>query len=205
MLGYDPSTRPPATGQNLMGMPMGMPMGGAEDDPMMKMLSQMMGGAGIPGVPPGNGAGASASPFPGMFGQQQPQNQPIDRYTALWRLLHAIVAIGLGLYVVALTSFSGTKIERELHALSDEQNQHRKNMFYWVFATAEACLLTTRLFLDKRRPPPTGIAYTVAAFLPEPYKGYVEVVLRYGQMLTTVRADILACMFVMGVCAWWKA
>lgn len=196
MLGYDTAT-PPVNGQN----PMGMPPGGADEDPMMKMLNQMMGGAGIPGFPPGNGA--AGSPFPAI--PQPQQSQPLDPYTALWRLLHSVVAIGLGIYIVVLTPFTGTKIERERYALSDEENQHRKDMFFWVFATAEACLLTARLFLDKRRPPPAGIVWTVVGFLPEPFKGYVEVVLRYGQMLTTVRADILACMFVLGVCAWWRA
>lgn len=205
MLGYDPTSGPAGGPNAMMGMPAGAP-GAGEEDPMMKMLSQMMGGAGIPGFPPGSGPpGAGASPFPGFPGLQQQQSQPIDRYTALWRLLHSIVALGLGMYIVVLTPFTGTKAEREQYALSDDENQHRKDMFFWVFATAEACLLTTRLFLDKRRAPPAGIVWTVVSYLPEPFKGYLEVALRYGQMLTTVRADILACMFVLGVCAWWRA
>ena len=193
MLGYDPTANP--QGQNLPRPEM------TEEDPMMKMLSQMMSGSGMPGFPPTNG---SSPMFPGMPQAQQQQSQPIDAYTALWRLLHSIVAIGLGLYIAILTPFTGTKIERERHALSDEENQHRKQMFFWVFATAEACLLTTRLFLDKRRPPPTGIVWMVVGYLPEPFKGYAEVLLRYGQIFSTVRSDILACMFVLGVCAWWR-
>lgn len=203
MLGFDPATNP--QGQ--------MPLGGAgagipgmEDDPVMKMMSQMMGGGG-----PGGGSPFSGIPgmggMPGMPGMMQQPQQPQrpDPYTSLWRLLHAIVALGLGLYIAILTPFSGTKIERERAAISDEENEHRKELFFWVFATAEACLLTTRFFLDKGRAPPSGIVWTVTGFLPEPIKGYAQVVLRYGQIFSTVRSDILACMFVLGVCSWWRA
>lgn len=187
MLGFDPASTP--QGQNPLGPGLGP---GGEDDAMMKMLSKMMGGGGGP------------PQFPGMPQPPQQQSQPIDPYTALWRLLHSIVAIGLGLYIAFLTPFTGTKIERERHALSEEENQHRKDMFFWVFATAEACLLTTRLYLDKRRPPPTGFLNTVLNYVPEPFKGYIMVFLRYGQIFSTVRADILACMFVLGMSAWWR-
>ncbi len=47
--------------------------------------------------------------------------------------------------------------------------------------------------------------WTVAGWLPPPFKGYVEIILRYGQILTTVRSDILVCVFVLGVCAWLRA
>lgn len=201
MMGFDP-----AGAQGGQGMP--NPFGGApgangEEDPIMKMMSQMMGGAGGPG----------GSPFPGMNGMPDLSNltgqaaqKPVDFYTALWRLLHAIVAIGLGLYITTLTPFTGTKIEREHASLAEiKEHEHEKQMFFWVFATAEACLLTTRFFLDKGRAPPGGIVWTVIGFLPEPFKGYVEVMARYGQIFTTVRSDILGCMFVLGVCHWLRA
>ena len=188
---------------------------GMEGDPFMKMMSQMMGGmGGLPGMPPpgqGNDP-SSASPFPGgMPNPFQPPQQPVssDPYTSLWRLLHAIVALGLGVYIALLTGFTGTKHERERETnptdpLADANEEHKK-MFFWVFATAETMLLTTRFFLDKRRAPPPGFLNTILGFLPEPYKGYVEVALRYVQMASTVRADILGCMFVLGVCAWWNS
>lgn len=200
MLGMDPTAANPQGQQNPSG---GMP--GAEDDPIMKMMSQMMGGGGGgPGGSPFSGMGG----MPGMPGMQplQQQTTQLDPYTALWRLLHAIVALGLGLYIVLLTPFTGTKVERERAAISEiHDNEERKRLFFWVFATAEACLLTTRFFLDKGRAPPTGIVWTVSGYLPEPLKGYVRAVMRYGQIFSTVRADILACMFVLGVCSWWKA
>jgi GET complex subunit GET2 len=200
MLGFDranPATSGPAPGGN--------PMAGAEDDPLMKMMAQMMGGGG----PGGGGPSFPGMPsMPGMMPQQQAATP--DPYTSLWRLLHALVALGLGLYVAILTPFTGTKVERERHALAhvagaDDEYEHRKRLFFWVFATAEAGLLTMRLFLDKSRAPPPGIVWTVVGFLPEPFKGYATVALRYGQIFSTVRADILACMFVLGVCSWWRA
>lgn len=182
-----------------------------EDDPLMKMMTQMMGGGGGAGFPPG------ASPFPGMPGmpgmpaQQQPPVRP-DGYTSFFRLLHALLALSLGLYVTLLTPFSGTKTEREHAALAhaqlsaeDDANERHKRIFFWIFATGEAVLLTSRFFLDKGRQRPPGMLWTVIGFIPEPFKGYVTVALRYGQIFTTVRADILACMFVLGICSWWKS
>jgi GET complex subunit GET2 len=171
----------------------------------MKMMAQMMGGGaggpgGLPGFPPG-GAFPGMSGFPG----QQQQVQKPDPYTSLWRVLHAVVALGLGLYIAVLTPFTGTKAERDADALSDEENEHRKRLFFWVFATAESLLLSTRFFLDKGRTPPAGIAWTIIGYLPQPFAGYAGHALRYGGMFATVRADILACMFVLGVCSWWRA
>ncbi|KPM37215.1 hypothetical protein AK830_g9365 [Neonectria ditissima] len=189
-----------------------------DEDPMMKMMSQLMSGAGLP---PG-----SASPFPGMPGGANPfQPAPApssSTSTNIWRLLHALVALGLGLYIVVLTPFTGSKIERERAALPIATNpddpfstpvdaldveselEHRKRLFFWTFATAETLLLTTRFFLDKRGPPPTGVVGTVIGFLPQPIKGYIEIVLRYARIFTTVRGDVLACIFVLGLCSWFR-
>ncbi|KAF5025347.1 hypothetical protein F66182_2576 [Fusarium sp. NRRL 66182] len=193
--------------------------GGAEEDPMMKMMSQLMAGAGIP---PG-----SMPPFPGMPGVAPGEAPPMpptavrnSASTNLWRILHALVALGLGLYIVILTPFTGSKIERERAAIAgttpadpliaaaepemETELEHRKKLFFWTFATAETLLLTTRFFLDKRGSPPAGIVGTVVQFLPQPAKGYVEIVMRHGQIFTTVRSDMLACIFVLGAAAWIK-
>lgn len=194
--------------------------GNLEEDPMMKMMSQFMSGAGLP---PG-----SAPPFPGMPGMPgmganpfQPQAAQSSTSTNIWRLLHALVALGLGFYIVLLTPFSGSKIERERDALPittpddpfstpvgataiESELDQRKRLFFWTFATAETLLLTTRFFLDKRGPPPTGILGTVMGFLPQPIKGYIEIALRYASIFTTVRGDMLACIFVLGACSWFR-
>ncbi|KAM3565476.1 hypothetical protein MY1884_000181 [Beauveria asiatica] len=182
--------------------------GAGEEDPLMKMMAQLMGGAG--------GGGPNASPFAGMMGAQQQQQRPSsgpDMYGTVWRVVHALLALGLGLYVVLRTPFDGTRVQRELDfKLADADADggspvgldEAKRNFFWAFATAEAVLLTTKFALDKGRPPPPGMLWSVANQLPTPWRGYVVGVMRYGQIFTTVRTDVLLCAFVLGVCAWWK-
>ncbi len=208
MLSLDRSNTP--GGQLTPGGGPGTP---GNEDPMMKMMSQMMAGAGGAG-------GSDANPFAGMMPPPQASKGP-DLYTTLWRILHALVALGLGLYIVLLTPFTGTKAQRELayagevssaektaaggggEQLWSELEQHKKN-FFWAFATAEAVLLTTRFFLDNGRAPPGGFVWTIIGHVPEPWRGYISSVVRYGQIFTTVRSDILLCVFVLGACSWYK-
>lgn len=210
MLGLDRGNTP---GGQLT--PSGGPGTPGAEDPMMKMMSQMMAGVGAGGVP----GGPDANPFAGMMPPQQASSGP-DLYTTLWRILHALVALGLGLYIVLMTPFTGTKAQRELayagevssaektaaaggELLWAELEQHKKN-FFWAFATAEAVLLTTRFFLDNGRAPPSGFIWTILGHLPDPWRGYISSVVRYGQIFTTVRSDILLCVFVLGACSWYK-
>lgn len=188
--------------------------GPGADDQLAKLMAQFMGGS-APGA-------YSSSALPGMSSlarlqqqQQQWQQQQAarpDAYASLFRLLHALLALGLGLYVALLTPFGGTKVEREAASLAhaeglpaDDADERRRRVFFWIFATGEALLLSSRLLLDKRRPPPAGMLWTVVGLLPEPLRGYVSVGLRYGQIFATVRADILACIFVLGVVSWCKS
>ena len=223
--------------QMMLGGPPGAEgMAGAEEDPLMKMMAQMMSGTGgggagggFPGMP--GAGGPNASPFAGMMGaQQQPSSGP-DVYGTIWRVVHALLALGLGLYIALMTPFNGTKTQRQLaFKMADDQvvagaddafyakaapaatdremlgaglDVAKKN-FFWAFATAEAVLLTTKFFLDKGRAPPPGFVWSMAGQLPMPWRGYVTSVMRYGQIFTTVRTDILLCAFVLGVCAWWR-
>lgn len=220
MLGFDPAGPDGGMG----GMPpggMGTPPGADGEDPMMKMLQQMMGGVGGPGG--GNpfaglgaggpfGAGGGANPF----GPPRQAAVVTDRYSAVWRLLHTAVALGLGLYIALCTSFAGTKLQRNESSVTGsiggtkagvgaevEEGKFDSSRFFWAFATAEAVLLTTRFFLDRARAPATGgMLGMVVGFLPPPFKGYVEIVMRYGQIFSTVRSDVLVCVFVLGVCSW---
>ncbi|KAI6382592.1 hypothetical protein MCOR25_000594 [Pyricularia grisea] len=178
---------------------------GGPEDPMLKMLQQMMGGQ----MPGGGG-------FPGMPGAPQQQQQPpppLDTYSDAWRILHLVVALGLGLYIALTGAFTGTLEARDAARLAsdaggmssadlDESNSRAR--FFYMFATAEAVLLTSRFFLDRSRAPPPGILWTVAGFLPPAMKRYLETALRYGQVFTTVRSDLLVCVFVLGVCHWWR-
>ncbi|KAI0602232.1 hypothetical protein F4775DRAFT_536140 [Biscogniauxia sp. FL1348] len=217
MLGLD---RPASAGTGQLPMP-GMEgmegMQGMQDDPMMQMLSQMMGG-GMPGAAgPGGANPFAGTGMEGLFGaggnpfqqqQQQQQVQQSSKTANLWRILHAIFALGLGLYVALATTFSGTQAEREHDSviqasglLGDNHSvEQTRAYFFYIFTSVEAVLLTTRFFMDAAREPPSGWLWTISGFLPDPAKGYLRHALRYGQIFSTVRNDALFCVFVMGVC-----
>ncbi|TFB05459.1 hypothetical protein CCMA1212_003005 [Trichoderma ghanense] len=192
----------PTTGPSIA-LPPGM-----EDDPVMKMMSQMMSGGSIPGF---GGADGVPNPFANMnLPQQQAAVQlPKQSSLSLWRLIHALVALGLGFFFVLTTNFHGSRVERERTALAfdqkevDSEVERRKNLFFWTFATAEVLLLSTRFFLDKRSTNASGFVATAISYLPQPYRGYVEVGQRYVQIFSAVRTDILTCIFVLGVVSWW--
>jgi GET complex subunit GET2 len=230
MLGLDragpgtPPTNPFAGGQPPM-----PGMEGMQDDPMVRMLSQMMGGgmpggAGAPGGP-GGGNPFAGTPLDSLFSsvragggpqgaqaQQAQQGASVDGTANLWRILHALFAVGLGLYVALSTTFTGTLTEREHSTITARGAGHDSDAidrtrayFFYVFTSVEAILLTTRYFVDKSRPPPSGIAWTVAGFLPGSLGGYARHALRYAQILSTIRTDALVCVFVLGVCSWLRA
>ncbi|KAK0626092.1 hypothetical protein B0T14DRAFT_562034 [Immersiella caudata] len=191
---------------------------GLDDDPMMRMMMQMLGANpgdtnAMPGAPGGSPfpfpPGAGANPFmnmPGMPGAPQATAAAAipDRYASLWRLLHTAVALGLGLYIALWTSFTGSQADRERSKTAGGEMADSAKIFFYAFATAEAVLLTTRYFMDRGRPIAggEGILGMVVGFLPQPFKGYVEIGLRYGQIFGTVKADVLVCIFVLGVCTW---
>lgn len=200
--------------------------GAADEDPMAKLFAQMMAGLGGPG---GGGDGSPFAQFAqglsaGGQGQRGAGAPGVvatpDRYAAVWRVLHTAVALALGLYIALATSFSGARVERDRAAVRvggasvvdggastvDVDGIDRARMsFFWAFATAEAVLLTSRYFLDRGRAPPAGFLWSVAGVLPPPFRGYLETGLRYWQILGTVRADLLVCIFVLGVCSWVRA
>lgn len=216
MLGFgDPSGAPPGAGaQNpfagfpgMGGMPgmEGLGAGGAgEEDPMMKMMMQMMGGE-------GGGAGGMPS-FPGMPAMPGMPGQAAatDPYAYIWRIVHAVFALGLGLYIAFTAPFAGTKIARERsglgYSMGDEQVLSSSSMqhFFWIFATVEVLLQTSRFFFEKGKIQPAGMMGMVMGFIPEPWKGYLMLVLRYSRIWTTVSGDAMVLVFVLGVCAWWK-
>lgn len=208
MLGFDPTGTPPNPNANpfasfpgMGGMPgmEGAGMGGpGADDPIMKMMQQMMGG--------GLGEGAGGMPaFPGMPGQSPAEAG--DPYAYLWRIVHAVCALGLGLYIAFTTRFTGSKLARETAGYTSFESEERglspaSVRFFWIFATAEVLLQTSRFFMEKGQVQPGGIMGMIMGFLPEPYKGYLAMISRYRRIWTTVSADAFACVFVLGVCAW---
>ncbi|KAH8203287.1 hypothetical protein TruAng_002585 [Truncatella angustata] len=218
------------------GIPPGMD--GLADDPMMKIMQQMMGGAGGPfGGGAGGGNPFAGTGMEGLFGpaaaggpeglQAQQAAAVTDKSANVWRILHAVFALGLGLYIALSTTFTGTKTERDFGALSASGStttvtkddfgdfvvdgnsaksiDQARAYFFYLFTSIEAVLLTTRYFLDKKRAPPSGILWTISGFLPGQLGTGVKHALRYVEIFSTVRSDALVCVFVLGVCCWLRA
>ncbi|KAK4042259.1 Golgi to ER traffic protein 2 [Parachaetomium inaequale] len=223
MLGLDqPGTTTPPP---MPGMPPGM-----EDDPMMRMMMQMLGGnassnpfGGMPGMP---GMGGMRFPPPTQGGSGAPQQTAAalfpNKSASLWRLLHTLVALALGLYIALYTPFTGTKLSRDraaaaaagsaeerLHLAAQQPGREVTQNFFWAFATAEAVLLGTRYFMERGRSRlqsatmgGSGILGMVVGFLPAGVRSKVEMAMRYGEVFGTVRQDVLVCVFVLGVAGW---
>ncbi|KLU91908.1 hypothetical protein MAPG_10857 [Magnaporthiopsis poae ATCC 64411] len=142
-----------------------------------------------------------------------PATPPVDTYARFWRLLHLVLSASLGLYLVVSTGtsnagFTGSREDRDRAAVADADGipdlldgdvKARRQVFFMAFLTVEAVLITSRFFLDRARPQPTGLVWTVAGFLPDPYRAYTESVLRYSQIISTLRADLLVLVFMLGV------
>jgi len=181
----------------------------AAEDPMMHMLQQMMGAqTGNPNaqLPPGlaemfgGGSGGLGAP-----GQQQGQDQPGAQSSSayVWRIVHAISSFALALYVVTTSPFTGSKASRISSAYSEETGESFGTRLFYLFATAEVVLQSSRYFIERGQLPQSGLMGTLTQILPEPYAGYVRVVGRYSVIYTTVVADAMVVVFVLGVMAWW--
>jgi len=174
---------------------------------MMKLLQQMMGGAtGDPNaqLPPGlaDMFGAAGAGGPGIPGQPQQQEPSSPAY--LWRIVHAIFSLSLALYVVLTTPFTGTKSARTASALPTEGGETFGQRLFYLFATVEVVLQSSRYFIEKGQLPPSGIMGTLSQILPMPYAGWIRVAGRYSVIYTTVVADAMVVVFVLGAMAWWK-
>lgn len=165
---------------------------GTGDDPMMAMLQQMMAGGGaapsFPGLPAMN-----------LPGQQNPAAANPDPYAYVWRIVHAIFAIGLGLYVALTSEFNGTKLAREMSGL---ENIGREASY--LFLTFEAVLQGTRFLTSASKQPPSGIFGILLPFLPPAWKSTIQWATRYLAILSTVSADLFLVVFIIGVSIWIK-
>ncbi|KAI0198764.1 hypothetical protein F4808DRAFT_251204 [Astrocystis sublimbata] len=219
MLGFDPAAAgaPPPRGSPAPAPGM-EGMEGMSEDPMMQMLQKMMAG-GMPGAGGPGGAnpfagtglesllGGMAGGGPNPMQQQQGQQTEQDKKFNLWRVLHAIFALGLGIYVALSTTFTGTKIERDTDDLQGTGLLGAQNLdqarvwFFYVFTSVETVLLTSRYMIERGAGfTPSGWTWTVSGMLPDPVRRYSRHALRYAHIFTTVRNDALFCIFVLGIC-----
>ena len=177
---------------------------------MVKMLSQLMGGMpggenGNSGMPPGLAAMLGAGGAAGMAGNSPEQKQ--DTFGNMWRIVHAVSALCLGLYV-AISSMAFTRnIEGDSlrGGLGESRTREGPNLFF-IFATVELILQSSRFFLERNSGGGKlgGWIGLIAGFLPEPYRGYVALIGRYARIWGTVVEDAMVVVFVIGCMAWWR-
>jgi hypothetical protein len=185
-----------------------------DEDPMMKMLQQLMGGMpptgddGQPGegmeggLPPGLAAMLGGGGMPGMPGMGGAPAQQKSTYAYLWRIIHALSALTLGVYITLTSHAFNGDISRG--GITGAGHEGGINVF-WVFATAELVLQSSRFFLEKGGGSQLGgWMGMVAGFLPEPWKGYITLAARYSGIWSTIVEDGMVVVFIVGAVAWWK-
>jgi hypothetical protein len=188
---------------------------------MMAMLQQMMGAGaggmpGMPGMPgaPGQG-GAPPNMPPGlanMFSAMQggPATEPSPEQSSawIWRLVHSLFSLALAVYIVLQTPFTGSKMAR--HSLHDDDwsvqhaPAHDFARFFYLFATFEVVMQSSRYFIEKGQLQGSGMLSTVAGILPPPYGNYIRTIGRYSVIWSTVVSDAMVVVFVLGATSWWK-
>lgn len=180
------------------------------------MLQQMMGsaGAGAPGdtrqpgaaspdVPPG-----LASLLSTMQGGSSVDPEPQQSSAWIWRIVHSLFSFALAIYIVLQTPFTGSKLSR--HSLHDDDwtvpSTATPNFahFFYLFATFEVVLQSSRYFAEKGQLQGSGMLNTIAGILPPPYSSYVRALGRYSVIWSTVVSDAMVVVFVMGATSWWK-
>ena len=152
----------------------------------MAMLQQMMGAGagGMPGMPGAPGqAGAPPGGLPpnlaNMFSAMQggggaSEPSPEQSSAWIWRLVHSVFSFGLAVYIILQTPFTGTKLSRD-NVLDDDwtsQSTPAQNFahFFYLFATFEVVLQSSRYFIERGQLQGSGILSTVAGILPAPYR-----------------------------------
>lgn len=178
-----------------------------EEDPMMKLLSQMMGGMpggegqeGEAGLPPGIAAMLGAGGLPGLGGPGQQE----DKNGLFWKIIHAVFALVLGVYVTATSSAFSGQITRG--ATTGNTIDHHAINVFWAFTTAELILQSSRYFLERGRSGSQmgGWMGIAGGFLPEPWRGWVMLIARYSGIWSTVVEDAMVIVFIVGCVSWWK-
>lgn len=185
------------------------PQQSQEEDPMLKMMQQLM--SGDPSAM-GDIPDSAMDDLPPMLkammqGQRMTQQQaaqaaPPTSSAYLWRIVHAVFALALGLYIAASGTFNGSKLSR---SESFSESDFGPRLFY-IFATAEVVLQSSRYFVEKGRLQGTGWLATIAnsGLVPQPWANYISMAGRYAVIWQTVVADAMVVVFVLGCLAWWN-
>jgi len=128
--------------------------------------------------------------------------------TYIWKIIHAIFSMILAIYISWTTpGFNGSKASRHISGISpDGTNRDVGARLFYVFATAETILQTTRYFLEKGQLKGSGWLATIAGsgFVPEPWGSWLRIVGRYGTIWSTLLGDVMVVVFILGAVAWWR-
>ncbi|KAJ9639633.1 hypothetical protein H2204_003703 [Knufia peltigerae] len=167
-----------------------------EEDPMLKMLQAMMGGAdgasdpnapgggmgGIPGMSPDDISKMTGLPsfLTSMFmgSQKAPPTQAEMRATRLWKIVHVVFAIFAGLYLVFCINTATETFGENPPAPATFQNP------FIVFATGELLVQGSRV-LTSGHSDKSGIGLWI-------------------QMLREFVGDGAIVVFMLGIASWWK-
>ncbi|TKA32953.1 hypothetical protein B0A50_01179 [Salinomyces thailandicus] len=201
--------------------------GGEEEEPMLKMMQQitsMMGGMGgggggqQGGQGGGMGMGGEGGDMPDMSqmlsqlmgGQQKTQEEQAKASSTgsatLWRIVHALFAMLLGVYTVTGSTFNGTQRARSQSAYADGSSEGVGPRLFTLFITAELLLQGSRFYLEKGQLQGSGMLATVAnsGMVPEPYARYIRTAGRWIGIVQSIISDALVIIFVLGAFAWWR-
>ena len=190
---------------------------------MMRMLQQLMGGmagqgneGGAGGLPPGLAAmmGAGGAGMPGQEPQAAAAAPPATS-AYIWRILHALSALILGVYLTTHSTFSSTPRLTNSRstapppsspALGNTEPEHAPQNMFWIFAATELILQGSRYFLEQGRSQEQQVGWLemLRSVLPEPWKGWIRLAMRYRGIWGTLAEDSMVVVFVLGVVAWWQ-
>jgi GET complex subunit GET2 len=187
---------------------------------MMAMMQQMLRGmdpnadpnAPPPEMPPGMEsfsklfAAMNGGQGMGGMGQDAQEAEPAPSSAYIWRIVHALFSLTLAVYIASATSFTGSKASRTKPPFSAEEEADIGKRLFWIFATVEVVLQSSRYFLEKGRlVSQGGLLGWLSALLPEPWAGYARIVGRYSVIYGTVVADAMVVVFVLGAVSWWNS
>jgi GET complex subunit GET2 len=189
------------------------PNNAASEDPLVQMMQQM---AGMFGGNPQNPNDPNQVPELPPFLQAMMRGQSEGERAAarapeagsayLWRIVHAIFAFGLAIYITLTSTFNGTQLSRTQSVYTQEQGYGFGPRLFVIFATAETVLQSVRFFMEKGQLRGSGMLATVAnsGFVPEPFAQYIRILGRYIGIFQTIVSDAMVIIFVLGALAWWK-
>jgi GET complex subunit GET2 len=141
---------------------------------------------------------------PGFEQQQEANAEAVQRYslsTSTWRLVHFLCALALSVFALRSSParFNGSETSRVVSGVTGELG----SQLFMYFGAVEAVLLSSRLFLESGKPL-DGMLGTVVNILPSHIGGWINVLVRYGKMGSSVVQDALVVVWVIGMVGWYN-